>query len=124
MDTKNNVFPIDEEELKQAEEEAKEATNLFTLKFKKPLKYQNQEFDELSFDFERLTGRDSIVVEKELTRNGVQIVAPAFNGEYLIRIAARACTSRVGYDIVYDMTISDYNKLRSATRNFLMRSES
>lgn len=123
MDT-NNIIPIDEEELKQAEAEAKDAKSLFTMRFKKPLKYQGQEFDELSFDFESLTGRDSIIVEKELTRNGVQIVAPAFNGEYLIRIAARACTTRVGYDIIYDMTISDYNKLRSAVRNFLMRSES
>jgi len=123
MDT-NNITPINEEELNAAQEEAKDAAKLFTLKFKKPLSYNGEEYDELSFDFEALTGRDSIVVEKELARNGVQVVAPAFNGEYLIRIAARACTVRVGYDVAYHMSISDYNKLRSATRNFLMRSES
>lgn len=122
--TTDNITPINEEELKQAEEEAKNAKGMFVLRFKKPISYNGKEYSELAFDFEALTGRDSLDVEKELTRSGTQIVVPAFNGEYLVRIAARACTTRVGYDVVYNMSIIDYNKLRSAVRNFLMRSES
>lgn len=120
----DNITPINAEELKQAEEEAKDAKGMFVMRFKKPISYNGKEYSELAFDFESLTGRDSLDVEKELTRSGTQIVVPAFNGEYLVRIAARACTTRVGYDVVYNMSIIDYNKLRSAVRNFLMRSES
>ncbi len=120
----DNITPINEEELQQAQNEANDAKSTFVLKFKRPISYNGKDYTELAFDFESLTGRDSLEVEKELTRSGVQIVAPAFNGEYIVRIAARACTVQVGYDVVYEMSITDYNKLRSAVRNFLMRSES
>jgi len=124
MSDTNNIVPIDEKELAQAREEAKNAKALFTLRFRKPLEYDGDTYEELKFDFDSLTGHDSLIVERELTRSGVQLVVPGFNGDYLIRMAIRACVDNVGTDIVNRMSLRDYNRLRSEMRNFLMASES
>jgi len=124
MSDTNNIVPIDEKELDQAREEAKNAKALYTLRFSKPLEYDGETYEELKFDFDSLTGHDSLMVERELTRSGVQLVVPGFNGDYLIRMAIRACVDNVGTDIVNRMSLRDYNRLRSEMRNFLMASES
>ena len=125
MDNITNINGgMEEEELEQAKEEAKKAENLFTLKLKKPLSYEGKEYEELSFDFDGLTGRDSLDVERELAIRGIQVAVPAFSGEYIIRIAAKACTVPVGHDAFEYMSLKDYNRLRSKVRNFLMGSES
>lgn len=120
-----NINGMEEEELEQAQEEAKKAENLFTLKCKKPFTYEGNEYSELSFDFDGLTGRDSLDVERELAVRGIQVAVPAFSGEYIIRIAAKACTdAKIGSDAFERMSLKDYNRLRSKVRNFLMGSES
>lgn len=124
MDNITNITGMQEEELEQAKAEAKNAENLFTLKLKKPLTYNGSDYEELSFDFDGLTGRDSLDVERELSLRGIQVAVPAFSGEYIIRIAAKACTSPVGSDAFERMSLKDYNRLRSKVRNFLMGSES
>ena len=123
MDTKNNITPMDEEEMNQAKAGAEKAENLFKLKFKKTFTYDGVDYDELEFDFDGLTGNDSLEVEKELARRGTQVAVPAFSGEYIIRIAARACTSPIGSDAFLRMSLKDYNRVRSKVRNFLMASE-
>lgn len=123
MDT-NNITKMDREELEKAKEEAKKADNLFVLKFKKPFTYESVDYDELEFDFDGLTGNDSLEVEKELARQGTQVAVPAFSGEYIIRIAARACTTLIGSDAFRLMSLKDYNRVRAKVRNFLMASES
>lgn len=122
----NNITSINgmqEEELDKAKEEAKKAVDLFTLKLKKPLSYEGTDYNEISFDFDGLTGRDSLDVERELSMRGLQVAVPAFSGEYIIRIAAKACTSPLGSDAFEAMSLKDYNRLRSKVRNFLMASE-
>jgi hypothetical protein len=54
---------------------------------------------------------------------GKALVVPTFSGEYLIRMAAKACTEPIGADAFEIMSIADYNKIRSAARSFLLRSE-
>lgn len=123
MDT-NNITKMDREELEKAKEEAKKADDLVVLKFKKPFTYESVDYDELEFDFDGLTGNDSLEVEKELARQGTQVAVPAFSGEYIIRIAARACTTPIGSDAFRLMSLKDYNRVRAKVRNFLMASES
>ena len=123
-DNITSINGMEEEELEQAKAKAKDAENLFTMKLKKPLTYDGAEFEELSFDFDALTGKDSLAIERELSLRGIQVAVPAFSGEYIIRIAARACTSPVGYDAFELMSLRDYNRLRAKVRNFLMGSES
>jgi len=116
--------PIDEKELQIAEEEAKVSKDTFVHKFKKPFEYNGKSYEQFEFDFSSLTGGDSLAVEEELQREGKGVVVvAAFNSEYLIRIAARACLEPISYDAFKYMSLFDYNRIRDRARSFLLRSE-
>lgn len=116
------VFPEKEFEAAEQEAQAVEA-GTYTHTFAKPFVYEDKEYTSLTFDFDTLTGADSLAVENELQRQGITVIVPTFSGEYLIRIAARACTVPIGSDAMKAMRISDYNKIRSKARSFLLNSE-
>ncbi len=122
--TEKNTTAVDENELESAREEArKRNVTLFEIEFKNPVKYDGKEYSKLSFDFEKLTGRDGLAIEEELQMMNKAVIVPALSGEYLVRMAARACTEKVGADIFDYMPIKDYNRIRSAARSFLLLSE-
>ena len=114
---------IDEKELDFAAEKAEESKNIFLHTFKKPVSYNGKTYEKLEFDFESLTGADALNIENELQAIGKPVVVPAFSGEYLIRMAAKACSEPVGSDIFMQMSLHDYNSIRSAARSFLLKSE-
>ncbi len=115
---------VDEKELETAREEArKNDSSLFEIEFKKPVRYNDKEYTKLAFDFDKLTGMDGLAIEEELQMLNKAVIVPALSGEYLIRMAARACTERVGADIFNYMSLKDYNRVRSAARSFLLLSE-
>lgn len=115
---------VEEKELEIAMQEAEDSANTFTIHLKKPVTYNENEYSELSFDFDKLTGRAGLDIEQELQTIGRPALIPAFSGEYLVRMAARACTTaKIGCDIFDNMNLSDYNKIRSAARSFLLKSE-
>lgn len=94
---------------------------VFTLK--KQIEYNGKKYTELEFDFDALTGADSIAVSNELKASGKMVAVAAFDEDFLIRIAAKACTSPVGYDLFLTLPISDYMRIKDATRSFLLKSE-
>ncbi len=114
---------IDNKEFDTAVEEAQNADSLFTYTLKKPVTYNGNTIETLSFDFDKLTGEDAIKIEDELNRLGTPVISPTFSGEYLIRMSARACTTPVGADLFKSMSLFDYNKIRSKARSFLLSSE-
>lgn len=116
---------VDPKEYDTAVEEAKEEnSSTYVHHFKKPFEYNGQEYTELNFNFDDLTGEDSLAVEAELRSRNIMLIAPTFNGEYLVRIASRACAEFIGIDGFKRMRIADFEKIRTKTRNFLMPSES
>lgn len=114
---------IDADEFAVAEKEAEQSAYTYTHKFKMPFEYQGKTFNELIFDWGKLTGRDGLAIENELQQIGKAVIVPTFSGEYLIRMAARACTVPIGSDAFENMPLSDFNKIRSAARSFLLKSE-
>ena len=115
---------VDEKELEAARQEARKSNVAqFEIEFKKPVKYNNKEYTKLSFDFAKLTGLDGLAIEEELQMMNKAVIVPALSGEYLVRMAARACTERIGADIFNYMSLKDYNRIRSAARSFLILSE-
>lgn len=114
---------IDADEFAVAEKEAEQSAYTYTHKFKRPFEYQGKTFNELTFDWGKLTGRDGLAIENELQQIGKAVIVPTFSGEYLIRMAARACTVPIGSDAFENMSLSDFNKIRSAARSFLLKSE-
>ncbi len=101
----------------------KSTTEKFTHVFKNPVKYQELDIDVLSFDFSKLTGADALAIENEMQQLGMTAVVPALSSEFLIRMAAKACTQPIGSDIFVKMGIYDFNKIKSAARSFLLSSE-
>lgn len=101
-----------------------EAKNGETIFLRKPVKYADKEYTELSFDFDKLTGQDSLNIERELASLGKTSMPTAINSEYLIRIAAKACTENVGSDIFTSyMRLLDYHKVIKMARDFLLYGE-
>lgn len=120
----DNVVNFNQKEYEKAQEQAKENTSSTrTLKLKKPFTWEGKEYTEIHFDFDKLTGEDSLNVEDELQAKGITLIVPTFNGHYLLGIASHACVEHLGADAFKRMRISDMNAIRSMTRNFMLNSE-
>lgn len=120
---KENPIIVDPDELSAAKDAAESVGSSYTLVFRKPFEYNGKTFTELTFDWDGLTGRDALAIENEMQRLGKALVVPAFSGEYLIRMAAKACTEKIGADAFEGMAILEYNKVRNAARSFLLKTE-
>ena len=141
MNTQEEKKFIDEDELNAAQDEAdtevaesteekkddpekKQDSGKRIVVLKKPINYIGTEYTELHFDFDKLTGKDSLEVEAEIEKStGVIVITPSLNLEYLIRISARACQEPISKDDILNMNLSDFNHIRSMARNFMLRSE-
>ena len=114
---------VDKDEYELAKEEAQSSDLVYVHEFKKPFEYQGAVYDSLTFDWGSLTGGDGLAIELEMQTLGKAVIVPQFSGEYLIRMAARACTVNIGADAFELMSLSDYNKIRAKGRSFLLKSE-
>ncbi len=122
----NQITNINEEVIKQEELDAamEDETTIFTHKLSKPVEYNGKRYEELHFDFDALTGRDCLNISAELAATGKTAIVPALSDEYLIRFAARACTEdMVGSDIFDVMKSSDFLRITSRARSFLLRAD-
>lgn len=119
MTNPNETPNMDEINAAVAEDAA--STTQFILHLSKPVMHDGEELTELSFDFDKLTGKDSLAVESELDRLGITLIVPAFNGQYLSRLAVRACTKKIGVDVLQRISIRDYSRIRTETRGFLAK---
>ena len=119
----NNI--IDEKELQEAVENAQDNSTNFVFNFKKPVAYNGKMIYSLSFDFDKLTGKDAQDIEDEVqSRYGKSVIVPALSSEYLKIMAAKACKEQIGADVFDVMSIKDYNGILGRARSFLLQSES
>jgi len=116
---------IDENEKDLAEAEAKNepSNGSFTLVLKAPFSYEGKEFSELHFDYDKLTGKDSLAIERELQTLNRPVVVREISGEYQIRLACRASRESVSVDFLKALPLKDCNKILNSARSFLLASE-
>lgn len=115
-DAAENVTPITTPE---AQEKPTEGNNgVYTHVFKKPFEYAGQTYTELTFNFERLTGRDMVSIEAEMQSNNEYAIAPEISRNFQSKMAAKA--GGIGSDVLDAMSMKDFNKITSAARNFLL----
>jgi hypothetical protein len=113
---------VDNKEFSAAEQAARENdSSTYTHKFGKPFEWEGNTYEELIFDFGKLTGKDALAIENELAAKGKSVIAPAFSGDYLMCMASRA--AGIGSDAFLAMSIADYNRIRSRARSFLLKTE-
>lgn len=124
-----------EQDAAEAERVAAEArrepeTGSYTHTFKKPFQWKGRAFESLTFDWEALTGRDHLEIENEMTMKGRTLVSPAFSGDFLAGMAARACTERdekgrrvIDGQAIMEMSMGDFQTITRKARGFLLRAE-
>ena len=88
----------------------------------KPFTYEDKTYEELVFEWGKLTGRDSLSIENEVLRLGRPFVSPEFSAEYLVRMAAKACTLPLGIDLLEALPLVEFNRIKSKARSFLLMS--
>lgn len=119
METKN-LKMVNDSEYEAAEQEATASADAYTHVFATPFEYEGKTYEELTFDWNKLTGNDSLKIEAEIQALGKALIAPEFSGDYLARMAARSCTVRVGVDMIMALPIGDFNRIRNKARSFLL----
>lgn len=120
-----------DEEIDQAVEAEKQASSSktdfgkYTIFFKTPFVYEGREYEQLDFDFTTMTGNDYIAIENEvLQQTGTTVVAPQFNTPFMVRLAAKACTTRsedgrrVPASALQKLPIVQFSNLMMRVKNF------
>lgn len=122
------VLPtVDEQEYETVMEEAKNSAYEFTVEFATPFTFEGDTFEKLSFNFGGTRAKDSLAIESELNAIGKTPMVLAFSGDYLLRMAMRACTDRkpngmkLGFDFFEELPLDAYIKIRDKTRSFVLR---
>lgn len=88
--------------------------------FKKPFEYEGRTYEELTFDFGRLKGRDMVAIENEMQGMSEYALAPEISTSFQSKMAARA--AGIGSDVLEAMPLKDFNKITGAARRFLLDS--
>ena len=95
-------------------------TSAYVHKLKKPFTFEGCTIEELSFDFDRLTGNDSLAIEDELQAMNTPVIVPTSPST---RTTPDGKSRRIGVDVIQALPIGDYNRIRSKARTFLLASE-
>lgn len=93
-------------------------TGVYTHVFKKPFEYEGKTYSELTFNFERLTGKDMVSIETEMQMNNKYALAPEISRSFQAMMAAKA--AGIGSDVLEAMPIKDFNRITNAARGFLI----
>ena len=91
---------------------------VYTHKFKRPFEYSGATYTELTFNFERLTGRDMVAIETEMQMNNEYALSPEISRNFQSKLAARA--AGIGSDVLDAMPLPEFNRITNAARNFLL----
>ena len=113
-----NIFAVAEKQ-----DEATANNGVFTLHLTRPLEHEGKSYSDLTFDFDSLSGSDSLAIERELQMLGHTVIVANFDSEYLVRVCAKACTENLGVDALGKISLRDFNRLRNTVRGFLSRKE-
>ena len=66
--------------------------------FKRPFEYAGKTYTELTFNFERMTGRDMVAIEDEMQMNNEYALAPEISRSFQAKMAAKA--AGIGSDVL------------------------
>lgn len=140
MNSENKTVPaVDTEGLElssaaemaaEMEEEARAAgsAGVWSCRLDRAIQCGGETFEEFSFCWDALTGRDDMDIRRELRLLGVNVAADAFTGEYVERVVTRACTARdekgrrvLDLDALGRMSINDKRRICAKARSFLLQ---
>ena len=102
----------------------------YTHTLSRPVQWEGKTYEQLTVRWDTLTGADHLTIERELLAAGITLVVPAFTGDYLCGMAARACgelreiapPSRGSF--MRALPLREFSAICDKARRFLLRSES
>lgn len=94
-----------------------------TIPLKTPIEYEGITYEELHFNWDKLTGDDYLSVEKELTARGMTVLMAEFDTNFIMSMAVRACAENIDANFLRKLPLPTYNKIRSKGRSFLLNAE-
>ena len=112
----------------EKEQEAQPDPAVYTHKLARPFTYENKTVEQLDFDFDGLTGADTIAIEAELNHRMKNLMYPHLSWEFMTLMAVRACTTRdanglrfVDRGFLEAMPMREYKALLGKARGFFLR---
>ena len=100
----------------------------YTHRLKKPFTFDGKTVEEMHFDFDSLTGADTLAISAEMNRRFKNLVLPHL-WEFMTLMAVRACTDRdekgirlVNEKLLQALPMRDYNTIVGKVRDFLLTS--
>ncbi len=95
---------------------------IYTYTFSKPFSWEDKTYKSLTFDFDKLTGRDTGEIEEIVLRRGHLMPAlPENSSEFMAIAAARACEDDIGDDLMWALPMRAFNQITRELRLFLIR---
>lgn len=116
-----NAIVIDEKEVKNMKEEL--ASGVYVHTFKKAVSWEGKTYASLTFNFDKLTGRDCIAVERELAMKYIKPIVRSLDVNYQLGLASRACDEPIGTDMLEQLPMKDFIAITSRVQNFLLAAE-
>lgn len=99
----------------------------YTHRLKKPFTFDGKTVEEMHFDFDSLTGADTLAISAEMNRRFKNLVLPHLSWEFMTLMAVRACTDRdnkgirlVNEKLLQALPMRDYNTIVGKVRDFLL----
>lgn len=99
------------------ETEPEPRNGLFILKLKKPFEYCGKTYEEITFDFDNLTGKDMLAVEREVNLASEFFLVPETSPNFCGKLAARA--AGLSSDVIENLPIKEFKRAKEAAQNFL-----
>ncbi len=113
--------PTEEEKaIDSVMEEADKNDDVFVMNLKTPFEWEGKKYERLTFNWTRLTGRDSIDVEREMTLRGRGSLLPEASSEFQMRIAARACMEGISFEGLRELPLNVSFAIQRKARGFLL----
>lgn len=88
--------------------------------FAKPFTFEGTEHTGIDLDLDRLTGKDLVNIEAEMTARGIQAIMPEISKSYQMLVAARA--AKVHVDFIEALPIKEASAITMKVVNFLFAS--
>ena len=125
LDSENDEVRFDKDSENRIDKIVKEATSVhgkWTYELSTPIKYEENEYKSLTFNFENLTGKEALEIEDELAMSGKPVfMNETANARYLMHVALRACEERIDFETLKELNIYDFNRIKNQARLFLLR---
>lgn len=107
-------------EIDEAAQMAEIPSGVWKYKLKEPLEYMGETFTELTFNFDKLSGRDIAAIERELEQLNISLFSSTgLSDNYAERAAALACENIHDMFALEELWGADYNAVLRRMRTFL-----